>query len=127
MIKLLFLTAGGAIGTLSRYAVSGLAHTLFGSDFPYGTLSVNLLGSFTVGLLWGLFESESLSPASRSFVFIGFLGGFTTFSTYSLETLNLLRDGQVKFALMNILLHNFLGLVLVFGGFVLARVLRHGN
>ena len=124
MIKLLFLAAGGAIGTLSRYAVSGLAHRYFGSVFPFGTLLVNLLGSFAVGLLWGIFEIASLSPASRSFVFIGILGGFTTFSSYSLETLNLLRDGQVKVALMNVLLNNFLGLALAFGGFALARMLR---
>jgi fluoride exporter len=125
MFKVLLLILGGAMGTLTRYSISGLAHRYLGSDFPYGTLSVNLLGSFAIGLLWGLFENESLSSAFRSFAFIGFLGGFTTFSSYSLETLNLFRDGQVKIALMNILLNNIFGLVLVFGGFVLARLLRH--
>lgn len=125
MTKVGFLVLGGALGTLARYAVSGLAHRILGSDFPYGTLSVNLLGSFVIGTLWGLFESESMSSGLRSFAFIGFLGGFTTFSSYTLETLNLVRDGQTKIALVNVLVNNLLGLALVFGGFVLARVFRN--
>ena len=121
MIKLLLILSGGALGSLGRYAVSGLAHRLSTSMFPIGTLAVNLIGSFIIGLLWGAFENTIISPNARSFIFIGVLGGFTTFSTYSLETLNLLRDGEIKLAFLNLALNNILGLLLAFAGLALAK------
>jgi CrcB protein len=121
MTKALLVLSGGAIGSLLRYSVSGLAHKYYGAVFPYGTLAVNLIGSFLIGLLWGLFESFNISSNVRSFLFIGILGGFTTFSSYSLETLNLLRDGELKLAFANILANNILGLLLVFLGFIAAK------
>ena len=124
MVKVLLLLSGGALGTLARYSVSGWVHRFFESSFPYGTLAVNLIGSFIIGLLWGLVETSTLSSNTRSFVFIGILGGFTTFSSYSLETLNLFRDGEIKLALANILANNILGLVLVFIGFIAAKALN---
>lgn len=124
MLKILLLISGGAIGTLARYSLSGVVHRWFGSSFPFGTLAVNLIGSFIIGLLWGMFERESLTPNVRSFLFVGVLGGFTTFSSFSLETLNLFRDGETKWALMNILANNLIGLLLVFAGFTLARLIR---
>lgn len=120
MIKILLLLSGGAAGTLARYAVSGWGHKLYLGDFPIGTLLVNLIGSFIIGLAWGVWEMSNISSNMRTFIFIGILGGFTTFSSYTLETLNLFRDGEVKLGLSNILLNNILGLVLVFVGFIIA-------
>jgi CrcB protein len=120
-IKILLLAAGGAIGTVGRYAVSGLTHRYIDGTFPYGTLMVNILGSLIIGFLWGTWETANISSQLRTFIFIGILGGFTTFSTFSLETLNLFRDGEIKTAIFNILANNILGLIMVFGGFFAAR------
>jgi CrcB protein len=113
--------AGGAIGSYLRYAVSGLSYRLFDWTFPVGTLVVNSVGSFIIGFLWAVFEDGNLSASSRAFLFVGILGGFTTFSTYMLETLNLMRDGETRLALYNLVGSNIVGLVMVVCGFVLAR------
>jgi len=115
---------GGALGTVSRYLLTGATHRVFVSDFPYGTLVVNLLGSFVIGLLWGLWENSDIHPNVRAFAFIGFLGGFTTFSTFALESLGLFRDGEIRAGVINILLQNVGGLILVLVGFLLARYIR---
>lgn len=125
MGKILSLVAGGAIGTLLRYALSGATHKVMAGVFPWGTLVVNLTGSYVIGLLWGLFEIEALSPNARAFVFIGVLGGFTTFSTFTLESLNLLKHGEMKLALLNVLASNIMGVGLVIGGFATSRILLH--
>ncbi len=121
MIKLLLLSAGGAIGTLFRYALSGITQRAFEGFFPWGTMFVNLTGSLAIGLIWGVFEIENLSANIRNFVFIGVLGGFTTFSTYTLESFSLLRDGEIKLAISNILANNILGIILVFAGFLISK------
>lgn len=121
MTKFILLAAGGAIGTVLRYSLSGLTYRAFNGIFPWGTLAVNLAGSFIIGLLWGLFEIETISSNVRNFVFIGILGGFTTFSTFALESFNLFRDGEVKLALTNLLVSNVFGILLVFAGFLTAR------
>ncbi|HEX5170650.1 MAG TPA: fluoride efflux transporter CrcB [Cyclobacteriaceae bacterium] len=125
MIKVVLLISGGAIGTLARYSVSGAIHRWLGSSFPMGTLAVNIIGSFIIGFLWGLFEREYLSPNVRSFLFIGVLGGFTTFSSFSLETFNLFREGETKWAILNILANNLIGLLMVFAGLILARAIKN--
>ena len=121
MTKILLLAAGGAIGTLLRYSLSGLTYKLFNGVFPWGTLFVNLAGSFAIGLLWGFFDIENLSSNIRNFIFIGVLGGFTTFSTFALENFSMFRDGQIKLALSNILASNIIGIALVFAGFLLSK------
>ena len=121
MTKILLLAAGGAIGTLLRYSLSGLTYKLFNGVFPWGTLLVNLAGSFAIGLLWGFFDIENLSSNIRNFIFIGVLGGFTTFSTFALENFSMFRDGQIKLALSNILASNIIGIALVFAGFLLSK------
>jgi len=121
MTKIILLAAGGAVGTLLRYALSGAAYRLLGGIFPWGTLAVNLTGSLAIGILWGVFEVENLSPHMRNFLFIGVLGGFTTFSTFALESFNLLRDGEIKLALSSIAASNVIGVALVFSGFVLSK------
>lgn len=123
MTKLLLIAAGGAVGAVLRYVVSGLTYRLFDETFPWGTLAVNLLGSFVIGLVWAVSERVVLSPKLTTFLFIGVLGAFTTFSTYSLESFHLLRDGEVRLGLVNILASNVLGLALVYVGFVCARYL----
>lgn len=123
MTKLLLVLAGGALGSLARYAASGLTYKYFSGAFPLGTLAVNLAGSFLIGLLWGLWETSNISTSMKTFVFIGILGGFTTFSAYSMETLGLFRGGEIKLALVNIFANNILGLLLVFAGFLAGQAL----
>lgn len=119
----LFIAIGGAAGALLRYIVSGLAYAYLGETFPWGTLAVNLIGSFLIGFLWQLFDQLVVSANTRVFLLTGVLGAFTTFSTYSLETFNLLRDGEVKLGLINVVVSTAAGLVTVFLGFVAARFL----
>ncbi len=114
------MLAGGGIGSLLRYGVSG-AFSKSGSNFPLGTLLVNLSGSFLIGLLWGISEKAVFHPNWRMFLFTGILGGFTTFSAYGLETFNLLRENNLMPAMANILLNNILGIALVILGFLVSR------
>lgn len=117
------IAIGGAIGALLRYGLSGWVYEQLGQEFPWGTLVVNLIGCFLIGFLWQLFETAVVTPEVRSFLITGGLGAFTTFSTYSLETINLLRDNELKYALLNITVSNLLGILLVFVGFVVARLI----
>jgi fluoride exporter len=124
MVKLLFVGLGGFIGTLARYWLSGLIARRYGETFPYGTLVVNAIGCFLIGFLFYFFYDRSLTtPTTRTVVFIGLIGGFTTFSSYGLQTLTLLRDGEVFLALMNIVASNVLCLLLVWLGYSLAKVI----
>ncbi|MCK5583503.1 MAG: fluoride efflux transporter CrcB [Elusimicrobiales bacterium] len=117
MAKVLLLMAGGGIGTLLRYQMSGLIYRVSSGAFPTGTLVVNLIGSFIIGCAWAFFERSLISPNIRLFFMIGLLGGFTTFSTFALENFNLIRDGSIKFFIINVLVSNIAGILLVFAGF----------
>jgi CrcB protein len=110
--KLFLAGVGGFIGSTLRYAVTGYAQQLSRSiDFPYGTLAVNLIGCFLIGFLSQLAETRGVFTAeSRTFVFIGILGGFTTFSAFGNETMNLWRDGQNALAMANVAANVVLGL-----------------
>lgn len=119
--KILLVGAGGAIGALLRYAIAGLTHRYVGATFPWGTLVVNVIGCFVIGLMWAASERTTFSPALRIFIFTGTLGAFTTFSTYGLETINLLRDGEIGLGVANLLLSNVVGLGAVVVGFFVAR------
>ncbi len=88
---------------------------------PYGILSVNVIGSFFIGFCWSLAEDFSLSPAVRLFLFTGFFGGFTTFSTFALDTMNLMKSGEYKLAVFNVLVSNIAGLIAVFAGYFLGK------
>lgn len=123
MTKILFLITGGALGTLARYGLSGLMHKIFSTTFPLGTLIVNLTGSLLIGIVWGLWENNNITSNMRTFIFIGIFGGFTTFSSYALESLNLFRDGDYKMAILNITASNLLGIILVFAGFCAAKAI----
>ncbi len=123
MTHLLYIAIGGAAGALLRYAVSGFIHNFSGGAYPWGTLVVNLSGCLVIGFLWQLFENFSFTPNMRSFLFIGILGAYTTFSTYGLETFNLLREREIGYVLLNFLASNILGIGMVFLGFIAARYL----
>ncbi len=124
MMKMVFVGLGGFFGSVVRYLMSGWVYRLFGKPwFPYGTLAVNVLGCLLIGFLSGLAESRQLfSPEARLFVFIGFLGGFTTFSTFGYEVFTFSHDGQIWASLTNILLHLGLGVGAVWMGYVLSRL-----
>ena len=125
MIKtLLFIAGGGAIGAISRYGASLGVYSLFGRDFPYGTLFVNVAGSFLMGVLSIiLLERMSLGPEWRAAILVGFLGSFTTFSTFSIETLNLIEQGDINRALLNMGLSLLLCIMAVWFGVNLGRQL----
>jgi len=122
-MKLVLIGLGGAIGAMSRYIVSGIDYKYAYGALPIGTLIVNLSGSFIIGVLWALFEIVSVSSNVRLFVFIGILGGFTTFSSFALENFNLLRDGEKNTVILYILLSNLLGIALVYIGYAAAKAI----
>ena len=102
-INYLFAFLGGGVGSALRYWLSGFVYRFLSSTFPYGTLLVNLLGSLTIGILMGVFTERFIAnPSLRVFLVIGILGGFTTFSSFSYETISLLKDGQTLAATANI-------------------------
>ncbi|MFQ5629719.1 MAG: fluoride efflux transporter CrcB [bacterium] len=126
MFKLLLIGAGGFLGAIFRYLLSGAVHQIMAArlGFPYGTLVVNIAGCFLIGLFGGLAESRQLfNPEVRLVVFIGLLGGFTTFSTFAYESFSLGRDGELIALLLNVFLHLFLGLIAVWLGHILSRIL----
>ena len=124
MLALLLVGAGGFLGSVFRYVLSGWVHRILDNPwFPYGTLVVNVSGSVAIGFLSGLAENRSLFTSdARLFVFIGILGGFTTFSSFALETFSLARNAQIAAALANIMMQVFLGLLGVWFGNLLSRI-----
>lgn len=101
---------GGAVGTVLRYFFSGVMHKFLRSDFPYGTLTVNLVGCFIIGFLAAITEKKFLlGPNARILLMIGFCGAFTTFSTFMLETANLIKYGETMRAFLNVLLSVIIG------------------
>jgi len=122
--RIAWLAAAGALGTLARYGLAGVAQRLHNGQFPWGTLVVNALGCLLFGFVWGLAEHRSLvSNQTRSVVLIGFMGAFTTFSTYVFETHQMLRDSEWLVAGCNFTAQNILGLACIFLGTVAARLL----
>ena len=124
MYQLLVIASGGAVGALFRFWVSSGVYGLLGRGFPYGTLAVNVLGSLVMGFLYVLFiERMAVSAELRAGLLIGFLGAFTTFSTFSMETLNLLEQAEVLKAGLNVLLSVVACLLACWLGLVLGRQL----
>ena len=103
MTKLIYLMIGGISGTFARYFLSGVTYKVTGQDFPYGTLAVNVLGCFVMGLLSSLASKKFLIGEDlKLLLMIGFCGAFTTFSTFMLETCNLMKDGENLRAFFNV-------------------------
>jgi len=122
MSRLLWISLGGAVGTGARYLLAGWVQRALGPAFPYGTLSVNLIGSFLLGVLMvvGL-QTELMSPTVRMAVTTGAMGGFTTYSTFSYETLGLMQQGAWGSAALNIGVTITVCLAASFLGFAVGR------
>jgi fluoride exporter len=120
--KIIWLAAAGAAGTLARYGLAGLIHRINNSSFPWGTLVVNITGCFLAGLLWALFENRwPVSGETRTVILVGFMGAFTTFSAFILETNELLRSAEWLRAAGNIIMQNGIGLLAMIIGTAIGR------
>ncbi|KUO53386.1 MAG: chromosome condensation protein CrcB [Desulfitibacter sp. BRH_c19] len=119
-----FIALGGAIGALGRYLLSSWVYNKGDFIFPWGTFVVNVLGCFFLGMfyVWGA-EKLIISPNIRAFLAVGLLGAFTTFSTFSLETLNIIKEGEIKIALLNIISSLVVCLFAVWLGMMIAELM----
>ncbi|WP_040417705.1 fluoride efflux transporter CrcB [Desulfonatronospira thiodismutans] len=123
MNKILLLALAGAFGTLLRYWLSVAMHSLLGPGFPWGTWTVNILGCFLFGLIWIMIQERGILPAHlRIIVLVGFMGAFTTFSTYIFECSALVQDTQWLKLGLNLLGQNILGFFALYLGFILGRL-----
>lgn len=117
------VAVGGAIGAVTRYIVSGWAVSRWGGQFPYGTLVVNVVGCFLIGLIMVLLtERVSVGPYWRLILVVGFLGGLTTFSSFGLETVSLLEQARWTAALSNVVLNVVVGCTATFLGMIVGRL-----
>ena len=121
-MEYLLVGIGGFLGVNARYVLGGLLAERLGAEFPYGTLVVNLTGSLAIGVILVLLtERLAADPAWRLLLVVGFLGGYTTFSTYTFEALQLVEAGQWARALWYVVGSNLLGLLAALTGMMLAR------
>ena len=124
MYRIVLIGIAGLAGTLLRYWMSGWADERWGTSFPAGTLLVNLIGCLAIGFLFHTTEERYLvDPVVRTAILVGFLGGFTTFSSFGIQTFTLLRDGEIFLAGINIAVSNVIGIGLVWTGYVVSRSL----
>lgn len=122
MQKLIYLCIGGVLGTLARYGTYKIVHRAFGFEFPFGTLAVNLAGCFVIGFLASLSDERFfISPNLRIFLMAGFCGAFTTFSTFMLETSDLMKNGEHPYAITNVFLSFGFGYLMFRLGSFLAK------
>lgn len=124
-MSLISIAVGGALGAVARWGLGGWVHGWAGAAFPWGTFAVNVVGSFLLGFSFLYLESVSLPAELRRFIAIGFLGAFTTFSTFAYESVALLRDGEWARAGGYVAASVVLGLAGVIAGFGAARALLH--
>ncbi len=123
-MPIVLVALGGAVGAVTRYVVDGWVSARTGGEFPFGTLAINLSGSFVIGLLFALAIEGDLLPSSiRGPVMIGFVGAYTTFSTLMLESWRLVEDGAAALALANLAGSTLLGIVAVVAGLTLGRAI----
>ena len=124
MHKYLYIAAGGAAGSLCRYLASGFTQRMFDTAFPIGTFMVNMLGCLFFGLVTGMFEDRlGFPPEMRLLILTGFMGAFTTFSTYMFESTNLIKSGQWAMTALNIGGQSVLGFACIIGGLALGRLI----
>jgi len=121
--KMIYLSVAGSAGTLTRYWLGGFIQRNIATDFPFGTVAVNILGCLAFGLLWALMENRlSIGGQMRIIIFVGFFGAFTTFSSFVFETARLLDESQWLWASANIIMQNVLGLVGIIIGMTIGRL-----
>ena len=120
-MNLLLVVLGGGIGAGGRYLLGGWLHLQLGNGFPWGTFAVNALGSLLIGLVFGLAQTKAIAPGTTLFLAVGVLGGFTTFSTFSYETLRLITNGNLGAPMLNAAGQLSVGLVAVYLGFATVR------
>jgi CrcB protein len=124
LLKFIYIGLGGFFGAIGRYSISKWVANKYNSFFPYGTLVVNLLGSFLLGFLLTYFlDKSTLRPIYRTAITTGFLGALTTFSTFGFETVMLFGEESYLFAFLNVILNLILGLMLVFIGIKVAKLM----
>jgi CrcB protein len=119
--KLLLLALAGAIGTLARYGLVEIVQNWVNKDFPWGTAAVNLVGCFLFGLVWAMFEN-TVNVQTRTILLTGFMGAFTTFSTFAFETEQRIEDSAWWLVAGNMLLQNGGGLACIFLGLIVGRL-----
>jgi CrcB protein len=122
-VHCLYIAIGGGIGALSRYFSSQFINSFINAKFPFGTMSVNCVGALAAGFLINIFDMFSINVKWKLFLITGFLGGYTTFSTYSLETVQYLINGNIKHAVMNILSNNILCILFMLLGMWLNKII----
>jgi len=124
MVKFLFIGLGGFLGSIGRYWISTLVYKTAGESFPYGTLTVNIVGSLIIGIAMTLLEERFLTqPELRLFVIVGILGGFTTFSSFSFETVALMKAGNYLFASVNVVGSVIVCLAATWAGTIIGKLL----
>ena len=119
----IYIVIGGGTGALLRYFFTQNINSFFGNKFTLGTFFVNCIGSFLIGFLMNIFNIFPIDNKWKLLVITGFLGGYTTFSTYSYETIHYFIDGNIKYAIINIMIHNILCLLFVLLGIWLNKII----
>lgn len=125
MREIMLVFFGAGIGGVLRFVLGSLVYSVTGRNFPYGTLVINLSGSFIMGFLFVLITQRytNLAPYLIAFMLVGILGGYTTFSSFSIETLRLFQDGKIAYAFTNVLVSTIGGILLAWVGYVSAQKL----
>ena len=125
MLEIVLVFIGAGIGGVLRFVLGSLVYEYTGRSFPYGTLVINLTGSFIMGFSYVLIAQRflNLAPQLTAFILVGILGGYTTFSSFSIETLRLFEDGKITYAFLNIILSTTFGLLLAWLGVILGKKL----
>ncbi|HEY6394380.1 MAG TPA: fluoride efflux transporter CrcB [Candidatus Binataceae bacterium] len=129
MLAYILIAVGGALGSMARYFISGLVAAMTQGTFPFGTLGVNITGALAIGLFAAMSSPDGrlyIAPSGRQFLMVGICGGYTTFSTFSLETLNLMRDGEWLSAVANAVFSVLLCIVGVWLGSIAGSMLNRG-
>ncbi|MDA3972256.1 MAG: fluoride efflux transporter CrcB [Desulfobulbaceae bacterium] len=127
MKEIIAIMMGGALGATSRHLINLWVHRFAQGNFPIGTITVNLLGSFFIGLFGALLEHYKVAAEYRLFILTGFFGSFTTFSTFAREKAELLKIGDIKTVIIYVLTTNIVGVLLVFAGYILAKQIIEFN
>jgi CrcB protein len=122
-MSLIYIVIGGGVGALLRYLTSQFVNNLYSKSFSLGTIFVNCVGALLIGFLINIFDMFGINSKFKLLIITGFLGGYTTFSTYSLETINYFINGNIKYGMLNILLNNILCIFFVLFGLWLNKII----